>query len=163
MSTIYVDMDGVVADFDGYVKSTFGFENKPNVRFTQDEWEQIIAHNPRIYRTLSVLDNAEQIIQAVKDLASKHDYDIRFLTAVPKNNDLGWAFWDKIEWIQEHFPGIPVWFGPHSTDKQHHHQSGDILIDDRLQNIEEWRGVGGQAILHKGDADDTIEQLKSLM
>ena len=65
--------------------------------------------------------------------------------------------------MQENFPGIPVWFGPYSTDKQHHYQSGDILIDDRLQNIEEWRGVGGQAILHKGDADDTIEQLKSLM
>jgi 5'(3')-deoxyribonucleotidase len=163
MSTIYVDMDGVVADFDGYVRDKLGFKNKPGIRFTQEEWVKIREYNPRIYRNLPVLNNAEQIVTSVQDIADYYHYDVKFLTAVPKENDLGWAFCDKIDWVQENFPGIPVWFGPYSTDKQRHHRPGDILIDDRKLNIEEWRSVGGRAILHTGDADQTITELESLM
>ena len=53
-------------------------------------------------------------------------------------------------------------FGPFSKDKHVHCQAGDILIDDRASNIEEWRAAGGLAILHK-DYNDTMIQLNHLI
>jgi hypothetical protein len=69
-----------------------------------------------------------------------------FLTAVPHYNDVHWAFWDKMLWAQERYPDIPVHFGPYSQDKQKHCQPGDILVDDRPDNCENWIRVGGVAV-----------------
>ena len=161
--TIYVDMDGVVADFDGYVESILDSKTTPGIRFSQEDWCKIRDYNNRIYKHVPVLANAHEIVTGVKDIADYYRYDVKFLTAIPKENDLGWAFWDKVEWVQKNFPGIPVWFGPYSTDKQHHYRSGDILIDDRVSNIEDWLAAGGKAILHKGDAVETIGALEALV
>ena len=53
-------------------------------------------------------------------------------------------------------------FGPFSKDKHVHCQPGDILIDDRASNIEEWSAAGGVAILHT-DYDSTMTQLNQLI
>jgi hypothetical protein len=80
---------------------------------------------------------------------------------VPKGNDVKWAFYDKVMWAQKYYPNIPVHFGPYSVDKWHHCQLGDILIDDRASNIEEWRAAGGIAI-HHVDIDATLYELSRL-
>jgi 5'(3')-deoxyribonucleotidase len=73
-----------------------------------------------------------------------------------------WAFNDKVYWARNYFATIPVMFGPFSKDKHQHCQPGDILIDDRRSNIEEWRVSGGIGILHK-DYEDTVNQLTALL
>ena len=40
-------------------------------------------------------------------------------------------------------------------------QKGNVLIDDRPENIEAWESEGGIGILHKS-AKDTIDELKKL-
>ena len=155
---LYVDMDGVVADFDGYAHRELGIEPKPGFRFSQEDWYRLRAHNPRIYRDVPVLPTAYELIHELKVIRDQLDIEMRFLTAVPKENDLGWAFWDKIGWVDQHFPGIPVFFGPYSVDKQQHYKPGDILIDDRISNVEEWPGF---SILHDyNDINTTISKLK---
>jgi hypothetical protein len=52
-------------------------------------------------------------------------------------------------------------FGPYSKDKHMHCQPGDILIDDRLSNVEEWRTAGGIAI-HHDNIDATLYELSRL-
>jgi 5'(3')-deoxyribonucleotidase len=89
------------------------------------------------------------------------DYDLKFLTAVPKGNDVPWAFNDKVQWAQSYFPSIPVFFGPFSKDKHVHCRPGDILIDDRLSNIEEWRAASGIAI-HHTNINATLYELSRL-
>ncbi len=83
------------------------------------------------------------------------------MTAVPKGNDIQYAFFDKVEWAQKYFPGVPVFFGPYSKDKYQHCKVGDILIDDRISNIEEWRAAGGLAI-HHVDINSTLIELSKL-
>jgi 5'(3')-deoxyribonucleotidase len=82
-----------------------------------------------------------------------------FLTAVPKGNDVPWAFYDKVVWVQNYFPDIPVMFGPFSKDKWQHCKPGDILIDDRKSNIAEWQAAGGRPILHEGNIKSTLAAL----
>jgi 5'(3')-deoxyribonucleotidase len=159
MTTLYIDMDGVVADFDEYAARTLGVPPSEGV-YPDDIWQQL-AVNTRLYRDLKKTEYADRLIEECFDLALTKDYEILFLTAVPKGNDVKWAFYDKVMWAQKYYPNIPVHFGPYSVDKWHHCQLGDILIDDRASNIEEWRAAGGIAI-HHVDIDATLYKLSRL-
>lgn len=152
-------MDGVVADFDEYAFRTLGFPPSDGI-YPNDKWQQL-AKNPRIYRDLIKTPYADRLVTECKDFALAKGYELHFLTAVPKANDVKWSFYDKVLWAQQHFPYIAVMFGPYSKDKWHHCQPGDILIDDRESNIIEWRAAGGIAIHHK-NIDTTLYELSKL-
>jgi 5'(3')-deoxyribonucleotidase len=160
MTTLYLDMDGVVADFDEYAARTLGVP--PSAGIYPDEVWYKLASNARLYRDLVKTSYADELVFQCSRLAKLHNYELKFLTAVPKGNDVPWAFYDKVVWCQTYFPGIPVMFGPFSRDKHVHCQAGDILIDDRKSNIEEWQAAGGKAILHT-DFVSTMEQLNHLI
>lgn len=156
--TIYLDMDGVVADFNAYARSVCKTEVIGD-RWPEQEWTRL-KDNPRLYKDLAKTSEADELVYFCKKVSVSHDYDLKFLTAVPKNNDMFWSFYDKVIWVQKHYGDIPVMFGPYSTDKHLHYKAGDILIDDRTSNINEWRSVGGVAILHKGDIRATIASIE---
>jgi 5'(3')-deoxyribonucleotidase len=159
MTTIYLDMDGVVADFDEYAARTLGIPPSQGI-YPNEVWYKL-ATNSRLYRDLVKTPYADKLVFQCSVIAKQQGYELKFLTAVPKGNDVPWAFYDKVIWAQKYFPGIPVMFGPFSKDKYIHCQPGDILIDDRTSNIEEWRVAGGLGILHR-DFDDTLAQLSKL-
>ncbi len=159
MTTLYLDMDGVVADFDEYAARTLGVP--PSQGIYPDEIWYKLATNARLYRDLIPTPYASQLVYRCEQFCNRKQYDLKFLTAVPKGNDVPWAFYDKVYWARNYFATIPVMFGPFSKNKHQHCQPGDILIDDRLSNIEEWRAAGGIAI-HHVDFDTTITALDSL-
>ena len=152
-------MDGVVADFDEYAFRTLGVPPSQGI-YPDIIWQQL-ARNPRIYRDLIPTPYAQTLFKECVNFCLKKGYEWAFLTAVPKGNDVKYAFHDKVEWVQKYFPFTPVFFGPYSKDKHQHCQSGDILIDDRTSNIEEWRAAGGVGILHR-NINDTLAELSLL-
>lgn len=156
MKTIFLDMDDVVVDFSKAIKNILGAEEKKS-KFLEDEWKIILQHQ-RIYRNLEKCLGADILINFCRSLRDNRAYNLMFLTAVPRKNDMPWAFYDKVLWAQKYYPDIPVWFGPFSVDKWKHCSKYDILIDDRLSNIESWREAGGIAILHE-NIDLTIHIL----
>jgi 5'(3')-deoxyribonucleotidase len=158
MKTIYLDMDDVVADFKAYAISLLRKKSEDE-RWESTEWTKL-KHNPRLYRDLNKTPAADVLVDACRTLCKQHQWQLKFLTAVPRNNDVHWAFYDKVIWAQQHFPDIPVMFGPYSKDKQVHCQPGDILIDDRTINCEDWRAAGGIAIQHTGDVEHTLKLLQ---
>mgnify|MGYP006270536917 CR=1 FL=1 len=153
IATIYLDMDGVVADFDAYAYDTLGFPPSGGL-YPDDKWAKL-AENPRIYRDLKKTPEADDLVKLCKDLCVQFHYDLKFLTAVPKGNDVPWAFYDKMSWALYYFPDIPVMFGPYSKDKHKHCQKGDVLIDDRASNVEEWTAAGGFGIHYAKGIDFT--------
>lgn len=155
MTTLYLDMDGVVADFDAYANQTLGL--LPSGGFYPDHlWKQLAAHD-RLYRDLPKTVYADQLVEQCKRMCESQGWQLKFLTAVPKGNDMAWAFYDKVNWAREYYPDIPVMFGPYSKDKHVHCRPGDILIDDRHSNIQEWRSAGGTAIHHHGISATLLE------
>lgn len=160
MKTIYLDMDGVVADFDRYANELLGTDRKTH-KWPPEQWRKI-SENPRLYRDLDKTPEADELVKFCKELCSKNNWNLLFLTAVPKDDDMPWAFYDKVLWVQERYPDIPVFFGPHSHSKWKHCTKGDVLVDDRPSNCEQWSSVGGIAILHTGDLAKTIQQLSTL-
>lgn len=161
MKTIYLDMDDVIADFKAYAVSVLRRRNDHEEKWPQEDWIKL-RDNPRLYRDLEKTSEADQLVDFCRQLCSEKDWNLMFLTAVPKGNDVHWAFYDKVHWAATHYPDIPVMFGPFSKDKHVHCKVGDVLIDDRTSNCDEWRAAGGIAIQHRGDVEKTIAGLKAL-
>ena len=85
MTTLYLDMDGVIADFDEYAFRTLGLPPSEGF-YEQAEWVRLAA-NPRIYRDLVKTPYADDLVAYCKEYTALRGYDLKFLTAVPKGND----------------------------------------------------------------------------
>lgn len=162
MPTLYIDMDGVVADWDAAARAAIGDRVKDlNNRWPDEDW-QLIKKIEHFYRDLPKMPKADELMYIAQAFRDNLKWDLKMLTAIPRENDMPNAFHDKIKWMDKYYPGIDVCFGPYSHDKKLHCRPGDILVDDRLSNIQEWESVGGTAIRVTADYDQAIAELESL-
>ena len=151
MPTLYLDMDGVLADFNALARKTLRATAQDEAdaaqrgRWPDTEWRKLKSV-PNFYRRLPKTEIADDLVRLARRFRDELGWEVRVLTAIPKGNDMPDAFQDKMEWMQEHYPDIRVHFGPYSKDKQHHARTGDYLVDDRMDNCREWEAAGGTAI-----------------
>lgn len=139
-------MDGVVADWRAYVSRVIGYDlSDARAHYPDSDWAKIKDHD-RIFRDLPKTQGADDLIAELRLWRDHWGYELVFLTAIPRDNEFPWTFWDKFTWAQRYYPDIPVWFGPYSGDKQLRSQPGHILIDDRSDNCQSWQQRGGLAI-----------------
>ena len=137
-------MDDVVADWGQEARRFLKRTWDSNTWLPESEWKNLENHT-RFYRNLPLKSCAEELISWAKDYTKQNNMHLAFLTALPKNNKVPYASYDKFLWAQERFPNIPVFFGPYPEDKHLHCHPGDILIDDIHQNCIDWRAAGGIA------------------
>lgn len=153
-------MDGVVADFDLFVLKNMGrtFDHNLNPGGDKEMWD-FLMNVDRLYYQLEPTTYAERLLDAIVAVGAKH----RMLTAIPRRASIPTAEIDKVDWMHDKLPKhkIPVVIGPYSRDKWKHIENpGDILIDDREDNIAEWIAKGGIGILHDyNDVEKTLKQL----
>ena len=147
---IYLDMDDVVADWHEAAQEFLQKRwHKEHERIPQDEWNRI-KQQSRFYLDLPLKENAHDLVRWALGYKMTHPgTEVRFLSAIPHDDSMPWAPQDKVWWAHRHFPGIPVFLGPYSHDKWKHCQRGDILIDDRTSNCEQWISAGGRAHIYK--------------
>lgn len=159
---LYLDLDGVFADFDAHYAAMFGKYDKdiPDAEL----WGKIHA-SPSFFRDLPMCPGAAEFFREAMRAYSLCDvHDIAILTACPKDNYAHVAR-QKREWVREHLSTsvmvLPTAGG--SSKPLFMHEPGDILIDDFDRNTNAWKAAGGRAILHKGDFGHTKAQLWSLI
>jgi hypothetical protein len=146
---IFLDMDDVVADWMPSARNIVNRNWEYGERIPDWEWNKVKAKE-RFYRDLSLKPGAHELVQFCRDAVTIGQADgLAFLTALPHDYSVPYAAQDKVWWAHEHFEGIPVFFGPFSHDKWRHCKPGDILIDDRTSNCEEWIRAGGQAHIYR--------------
>jgi 5'(3')-deoxyribonucleotidase len=152
-------MDGVVADFDAEARRILDQKNA-HERWPEEQWNRLRDHK-HLYRHLPKTSYADRIVELARKFRDELGWELHVLTAIPRNNDMPHTFNDKVLWMQEHYPDIIPFFGPFSHDKQHHCQVGDILVDDRTSNIEEWTLRGGIGIkVSTLNAEPAIDELR---
>ena len=164
IKTFYLDMDGVVADFDSAAEAVLDIAPRIKpingiYKLSESEWKDIKIRYPRFYRDLPKMEDADQLVDIGRRYRDLLGWDLLFLTAVPKEDDMPWAFWDKIQWVRERYPEIAVHFGPHSSDKWRHCRPGDILVDDRPDNCQQWREAGGWSLEVKNRSTRAVQVL----
>ena len=163
MRTIFLDMDGVVADFDKFAEELLGREigwGDTTQDLTAEEWVKL-ASVDRLYYQLPLMPDATKLVAYVKSLSTR--FQIGFLTAIPRRTTIPSARADKQAWVDKYFPGMRMDIGPFSHDKHKWCSPGDILVDDRPSNIREWNAAGGIAIYHTGDVNATIKRLNEVI
>lgn len=147
---LYLDMDEVVADWRGFAISYLRSPELAAGDWLPDQTWRRLKSAQRMFRDLELKAGAEELVSYCLNLYRTAKIEgLYFLTALPHNNDLPFAAYDKVLWAQYYFPGIPVFIGPYSEDKQQRCVPGDILIDDRRVNCDQWIAAGGVAHQYK--------------
>jgi 5'(3')-deoxyribonucleotidase len=148
---LYLDCDGVLADFDKGAAAVFGLHPRTfEKRYGLALFWQKLASAPDFYFSLPLMPDAMELFEAVRSL------DPIILTGLPRGN---WAASQKVRWAAQHFPGTRI-ITTMARDKRNHAKEGDVLVDDTLKHRDLWEGAGGIFIHHK-NATETIELLNS--
>ena len=119
---IWIDMDGVLVDFDGHIKTVMRENPYLNEEYVGREDEI-----PNIFRYAPPIEGA---IEAVKKLEASGKYELYIATAAPWGNPS--AAMDKRLWIVEHFGELFV--KRMAITHLKNMLIGDYLIDDRTKN-----------------------------
>lgn len=146
---IFVDMDGVLADFDSHHGTVFGVRAcklADNV-----DWQKVRAV-PGFYADIPPMPDMRELWDFVCRLTPKPIV----LTGVPYSVEEAPA--NKRGWVKHHLGEfVEVRCCP-SKDKSLHAKPGDILIDDWDKYRDLWIGKGGRWITHTS-AESSIQQL----
>jgi hypothetical protein len=153
MKQLFLDCDGVLADFDTYAETIFGLPPRAAEETLGAErfWVNLESHDG-FYCKLPLMPDARELYEAVRH------YEPIILTGLPLG---GWAEPQKRIWAAEHFPGVKMICCP-SKDKRLHMKPGDVLVDDWPKYRPLWEEFGGTFILHK-NAASSIPQVHTAM
>lgn len=131
---VYIDMDGVVADFDHEIKKVHPtiFEHH-NGHYRGQVIDEIVEADVNLFQRLQPIEGA---IESVTEL--QKNYEVYFLSTPMWN--VPHSFTDKRLWIEQHFGKLAKkrLILTHRKDLN----IGDFLIDDRLKNgAAEFKGM----------------------
>ena len=157
---IYLDMDGVLADFERGIRELCGVEPvKQGARRPQEEdlmWEKAreVGH---FYAKLMPMPGAIEMFQKIY---GRYGDKCEILTGIPKpRRGLTTAGEDKIAWVRRYLSeDIAVHIVFREEKKNYCKGKGSILIDDYEKNIKEWIENGSTGILHI-NARNTLDEL----
>ena len=159
--TVYLDMDGVIADFFGGVEKLYGVSHWKQLTsdktkdLRQDVIERITGTN--FFETLPKFPSADPLIAMIKKFTGGK---FSILTSPLRGDHDNSGKWKKV-WINQNIeqPDETIVSGrkeKYATTKG----TANILVDDRPINIQKWQDKGGYGILYQANKNSlsTIEQ-----
>ena len=161
---IYIDMDGVLADFEKGIRELCHMEpqsqnGKRSVILDDLMWEAIrkVDH---FYGRLDLMPGAKEMFSRIE---SAYGDKCEILTGIPREErGIVTAAQDKIDWTRRLLSGTVKVNTVCRKDKIRFCTGPEaVLIDDRERTILEWRELGGTGILHVG-AGETLEELEKM-
>ena len=157
--TLYLDMDGVLADFFSAFAEKHG---KEHWKLIQNKEKAIASlRYTDFFATLPVFPDAEKLVNYAKAYG---DWGINSspLTGDRDNS----AFWKRV-WLERNMfmPAVEnlVFTGmkeKYATDKLD--GSPNVLVDDKPSNIDRWVKKGGIGILYQANEDNIDELIHKL-
>ncbi len=163
--TVYLDMDGVLADFFGGVEKMYGVEHWKELTNdkTKDLKKEVIDRitGTDFFATLPKFSTADALI----DIVQKFTGGKFSINTSPLRGDHENSGKYKKLWIQNNIeqPDEIIVTGrkeSYATDKA----SGtpNILIDDRPVNVQKWQAAGGYGILYQANRDSLSKVQEAL-
>ena len=157
---VYLDMDGVLADFEFHAKQMFGNEVWQNNRQFWKELRLYQSLGYRFWEELPVMKGAKELISAIEKLDGVDDICVLSATGNPEYQ----AEQQKINWLNQHFPDLTNrYFVRKSVEKAHFADENSFLIDDREKSVIPFVEAGGHAHLYDGDIKQAIRNLKEVL
>lgn len=156
---VYIDMDGVLADFFGEWSKIAGVSNYRDID-NPEEKIHLIKQHPKFWISLPPLSNAGKLLGFVKKNFGRYKICSSPLAGDPNSEP------QKREWVKKHLSFFP----PDEVILTHNKAAyatqadgtANILIDDYGKNIAAWSAAGGIAVKHKNHKlDRTIKELEN--
>lgn len=147
---LFVDLDGVLADFDTQYHAEFGV--RPDKMLDNVDWGKVAS-----------VKDFYLGIPPMADMQVLWNYIDRYrpiiLTGVPYS--VNEAPDNKRAWVRAHVGADIEVICCASRNKCLHAAPGDVLIDDWEKYRDLWVGKGGRFVTHRS-ADETIKQLSEI-
>jgi len=155
--TLFVDMDGVLADFDRGIYELCG--KRPEALEKKEVWATIHKHYDEgkfFFKHLPLMADAMEL------WSNLELYHPVILTAT--GHSIPTSAEEKRWWAKQYFPKADILFVEDGADKhtvmgRDWPKNPNILIDDRSKAIDPWIDAGGVGILHVS----AIQSLKELV
>lgn len=153
MSQLFLDCDGVLADFDTLAIQIFNrHPREAEDRLGTDEFWRRLSEYENFYGTLPLMGDAMRLYEAIAHL------NPIILTGCPPGE---WSQPQKVAWAARHFPAVPIITCRSKEKWLHLRHPGDILVDDYLKYQHLWEEAGG-IFIHHTSADETINRLTAI-
>lgn len=146
--TIFVDLDGVLADFDRHCLEQFGMTVNRDIPDPSGLWRAINKHG-EFFSTIPLMPDAWTLWNGVLAFGKP-----KILTGMPMIRK---AEEQKREWVRKHFGDVRT-ICCYSREKSKYCTPGDILIDDWSKYQKLWEDAGGIFIKHE-DAQTSLVKL----
>jgi len=159
-SEVFVDMDGVLADFFGAWKSLIGKDWR-EIKDIDDALQKI-RDKDGFWLNIPLTSNALNLLGMIKELKGKYN-----ILSAPLPNDPN-SEPHKKEWIAKNLKAFPPSKIIITSNKSVHatqpNGTPNILIDDYGKNIASWEAAGGVGFKHKDHKfERTVKNLKAHM
>lgn len=158
MSILYLDMDGVITDFNKRYRERFNQgPNEVKGRFIDSpQWKQFVDEEH--FATLDWFPGGKVLLEYLKGI----DIHIEILSSSG-----GDAFYEQIteqktRWLRNNGIHFPVNIVPGKRHKKTFARLDRILVDDTEKNVVEFIGSGGMAV-HHVNVPDTISTLEFVL
>ena len=163
---IYLDMDGVIADFFGGIEKEFGVDHWKDLKWKEEVFAKLAYTD--FFDTLPCFFEGQnnlstKIIENVKMQA--FDNDIGWgICSSPMRGDETNSIYHKRVWL-ERMNFMPEVCNCIFTSNKHKYAMSqidnrpNILIDDKPENIYRWEQAGGLGIRFQTNQDDIDEYL----
>jgi hypothetical protein len=149
---LFLDCDGVLADFDRAAEQVFGMPaRQAEQKLGASQFWRRLRNHEDFYGTLPLRPDAQMLFEAVRHL------NPIILTGCPLG---GWAEQQKHRWAAVHFPGTRM-ITCMAREKHLHMKPGDVLVDDFLKYKKLWEDAGG-IFIHHTSAERTIGELQQI-
>ena len=163
---VYVDMDGVLADFFGGVEKLYGVEHWKDLTSSKDEGglkQEVINRitGTDFFATLPEFPTSDQLIAMVKKFTGG---TFSILTSPLRGDHENSTKYKKL-WINQHIANpeqVIVTGRKEAYAKDKASGTPNILIDDRPTNIERWQNAGGYGILYQANRDQLTKVQQAL-
>ncbi len=153
MTQVFVDLDGVLADFDSHHHAVFGI--MPDKTNDNVDWAKVRSI-PGFYADIPLMCDALRLWNFLKMYLEKPAI---VLTGIPKSVEEAAA--NKTAWVARHLGADVEVRCCRSSEKCTHAAPGDILIDDWTKYQHLWIAKGGRWITHIS-AELSIKQLRNI-
>ena len=155
---IFLDMDGVIADFFGGIEKEFGVDHWKDVDFKEVCFAKL--KNTDFFYQLNAFCSSDRIVEHVKQVAWENDIEWGICSS-PMRGDTNNSNYHKRRWL-ERWGFMPKVANCIFTSNKHKYawsevdRKPNILIDDKPENIRRFNAAGGIGIRFQTNQDDLV-------
>ena len=153
---IYVDMDGVLSDWEAQFKRYSGgipVNTYDNLHGKQNRFKLVNKNSPEYYANMPWMKDGKLLYNFVNSFPN-----VQILSHAPDaKSKIG-----KQQWLKDKGITFEANLVTNRKDKSKFATDDSVLIDDREDVVNDFINAGGKAILHTNSID-TINQLKEIL